>query len=263
MSAPRVFLPESGRIMRPSPSPHANANAPQHPDLDTWIAYREGTPSEEEERRLRDHLATCPRCTQLLLEMEAFINGNGEVPKVADFEKAAVWRLLKAARDSESSHRPRPRTWMSAVAAVLLAILGVGGLIHQQSELHELRGALLKPQANVPIVDLNPGSRLRSLSSPAQEVVVPADRGFTLILNLLESTADVSYGARVLDGDGEEVVTVKGLRIDDLGTLTVLMPAHLLAPGLHTLEVRGSGAPQDAAPLETFRINLRRPHAQD
>jgi Putative zinc-finger len=45
----------------------------EHPDPETLTAYQANELSEEEDGRIQDHLAVCRHCTELLLDLEEFL----------------------------------------------------------------------------------------------------------------------------------------------------------------------------------------------
>jgi len=233
-----------------------------HPQLDTWIAYHGGELPEVEERRLLNHLTGCRRCVQLLLDLADFLTvQRSEDSAPADFSKAATWRLL---RNRVRPRQPPHRRWLPAAAAVLLGVLGFSGwaLVDQQSELRELHStvaALSQPQANAPIFDLRPGGSLRSRQRDAQRLLVPEGSGFTLILNLLESNPATVFEARILDASSTSVATVDGLKLDELDTLTLLVPAGWLSEGRYAVELRGAANVASTPPLESYSIEIARP----
>jgi hypothetical protein len=149
-------------------------------------------------------------------------------------------------------------------ASLLVSILGISGwaLNNQQGELEELHDiitSLSQPQANAPIFDLRPGGSLRSRRSNVQRLPIPNGSGFTLILNLIESNPSAIYQARFLNASRFLIATVNGLTPDELGTLTLLVPADWLAEGQYTVELRKADVVGTDPPLESYSIETTRP----
>jgi len=90
------FLAEEGR-QRNDPE--------EHPDPETLTAYQANELSPEEDERIQDHLAVCGHCTELLLDLEEFLQPEVVTEEAAsDFEAAADWRRLRAA--AEEAQKP-------------------------------------------------------------------------------------------------------------------------------------------------------------
>src|SRR5947199_8385154 len=81
------FLAEERRDLR---------DPEEHPSPETLTAYQANELSPEEDERIQGHLRLCRHCTQMLLDLEAFLRPAevGAEP-AADFEAAADWRKLR------------------------------------------------------------------------------------------------------------------------------------------------------------------------
>jgi putative zinc finger protein len=94
----------------------------EHPSPEALTAYQADELSPEEDERIQEHLAQCRHCTEMLLELEEFLQpeGVGEEP-VADFEAEADQRKLRP-----QMHGSKRRLTTYAVAAVLfMAVFGL------------------------------------------------------------------------------------------------------------------------------------------
>ena len=87
-----------------------------HPDLDALVAYHAGDLAASEAQALQDHLVLCPRCAELLLELDAFAVDAATTP-----QPAAAAEVVPIAR----RRVPRLRRWGVAAAAVAASVLFV------------------------------------------------------------------------------------------------------------------------------------------
>lgn len=81
------FLGEDGRHRR---------DPEEHPSPEKLSAYQAGELTPEEDERIQDHLAVCGHCTELLLDLEEFLEPAAAAAEpAADFEAAADWKRLR------------------------------------------------------------------------------------------------------------------------------------------------------------------------
>ena len=146
-----------------------------HPSPETLVAYHEGGLAGEERERLRDHLALCADCAQLLLDLAAF--PEVEVPaglrKPSDGEVEEAWQVMRGRLKAEEkpgapalpipsnvvplsrpNPRPQPAYLKWALAASWLLVAGLGLWVF---ELRRENARLAEPAVNVAVVDLNAG----------------------------------------------------------------------------------------------------------
>lgn len=104
------------------------ADPEEHPSVDTLTAYHAKELSPEEDARIQEHIASCRRCAEIVLDVDSFLAEPAGEPEVASFEVAAEWRRLRERMKAESEPayaRARWRHWVPAIAAVLtLAVVG-------------------------------------------------------------------------------------------------------------------------------------------
>ncbi len=81
------FLGEDGRQRR---------DPEEHPSPEELSAYQANELTPEEDERIQDHLAVCQHCTELLLDLEEFLEPPAVAAEpAADFEAAADWKRLR------------------------------------------------------------------------------------------------------------------------------------------------------------------------
>jgi hypothetical protein len=181
----------------------------EHPDPEDLLAYHSGQVSDEEADRVREHLALCPTCCDLLLAMESFREFEGETSAEEAAEKAAIWRRLKESISQE-------KTWLAAglspcsrvpyfrraaipwalAASLFLAVLGLSA--HVASLQKQVKDLSAGPKV-VTLVDLLPeGERVRGAETG--EIQISKDTPeVVLILNLVDSRPFRSYKVALMD----------------------------------------------------------------
>ena len=226
-----------------------------HPSIDTWIAYYAGEVPEAEASELREHLSSCRRCVDLVLDLDRFAKPAPSAGTVADFEQAAVWRAVKHAVEP----RARAQRWPAVVALAASSVFAVVGLSQYGArvDLESRIAQLSRLEPNVVIENLRPGASERSSAGAGAAVELSADRGtYALILNLENEVDFPAYELRVFDADGHEVERVRGLAISDFGNFSLAVPPGALAAGRY--ELRLFGLEVDAERLiETYPIFFR------
>ncbi|MDH3402900.1 MAG: hypothetical protein OEP45_04725 [Acidobacteriota bacterium] len=228
-----------------------------HPHADELIAYRLGRSSEGRAADLQEHLLACGECTELLLDLEAFVTveeASADAP--ASFETAAGWRSLRGRLRGSSA----ATSWRLA-AALALAVVGLSGwALLERSTARETRLAMARlslPQPDVPIVDLYPDSVQRGSSAAATEIVVPPGAAYvTAVLALPDPPAAAGFEAQIEDGAGRTVWR-GAVRISEHGTFTLGLPARLFDGGslrIHLLAVDGETRER----IETYPLSVAR-----
>jgi hypothetical protein len=223
------FLAEDGRHRR---------DPEEHPSPEELSAYQAGELTLEEDERLQDHLAVCQHCTELLLDLEEFLEpAPAAVKPVVDFEAAADLRRLR-------DHLPKPTQTTSRkrlpylFAASLIGALILSGLlswraIRLQREVTELRSQVA--ELRQPLVNLQQIS-LRSVRGEAFEL--PADRPVRLTLETSAPEEYDEYRVLIMDGEGNPLWR-RTLHKDENGQLTMTLIKGYLKPGLHKFRLVG------------------------
>lgn len=97
-----------------------------------------------------------------------------------------------------------------------------------------------KPQRNVPILFLEPE---RGGGAPTHQVSLSESPGWIVLALGVDPPHAPSYRAVLRDAKGREVWRDEGLEVNEMETVTVSLPATLLAPGDYTVEVAGRRFP--------------------
>jgi len=233
--------------------------------------YVNGTLPQEELAPLEEHLLECAACLERLQWTERLKDGL----RALAAEEAGVDQRHGARRVG------RPSTpWLALAASMAAALLGGGlllrsreglqrQLVAQQVETSTWReryeverrqrekAATPEPLANVPVLLL---SAVRG-GPPRELPAVDLRPGQTWLLVSLELEPDaafVSYGARLQGPDGRRLWSISGLR-PERSAATILLPAELILPGRHVVELDGLRADGRSEPVSAYGFAARRP----
>ena len=243
----------------------------QHPTPEALVAYHSGELSGAEEEQLRDHLALCPDCADLLLDLVSFAEFNppAEPATLANSEVEAAWQKVQpqiagpktpVVRPIREKHReavagdlvPRRRLAQAyAIAATLF--LGVVGLsvwgISLQRRVHQQD----RPQ-QVSYVDLlSKDDRERSGSK--EEIVPPGGVHFVLFLHLPAGAVEAqAYSVEIRPADSTAAPTVElaGLIAKD-GVCSLEVPREKFQPGVYRVALFGADRIQ---PVTSFGFGI-------
>jgi hypothetical protein len=128
----------------------------------------------------------------------------------------------------------------------------------QRGETERLQGELgraLRPQANTPILTLAPERSATGSRRSTQQIVLPRGSGFLVLALDLESPEYPKYRVRLRGQGGSLLWQGAGFEPDPQGTLTLSLPATLLAPGDVSVEV--DGLPASGEPVRGARFTFR------
>ncbi|HEX6201149.1 MAG TPA: zf-HC2 domain-containing protein [Thermoanaerobaculia bacterium] len=176
-----------------------------HPALDELAAYHRGELPEAEAERVREHLALCRECADLLLDWRDF--ARDEPPGAASAAAAAWERDREGVREGvrrrvgAAPRRAPIVPWLVAAAAAAAALVLAVLWWQARSELGEPRqvqlasvmpegSAVLRGREDVPAVVVRPGARP------------------VVALYLAEPEAFPRYEARIVPPAGEEAAFV-------------------------------------------------------
>jgi hypothetical protein len=208
----------------------------EHPSVRTLTAYHASELSPEEDARIQEHLASCRRCAEIVLDFDSFVAEPAGEPEVASFEVAAEWRRLRERlREGDEIRKERPApvlpSWKTAYAVAAVLFLGVVGLsIYSLS----LRRELEQPVAALELLLLN-ASDLRGEQPETHEIRLPH------LLELRVSPAGPDYPeyrVEVRDSAGRRWREVSVREEGDMG-FTILLPKRFLPPGNYHFELFG------------------------
>jgi hypothetical protein len=239
-----------------------------HPDADDLVAYSERRLGAAESERLRDHLALCPECAGLLLDLGALADDDEAAGAVlSDRQVEAAWRDVASRLGTPSPRRfpprhgsPAPARLPWAVAATLL--VGVGALAVWVGILRQDLRSLSRPRADAVLAALEPrdegtrGGLTRAGPDPVEQRP-RTDRPATLILRAAPATGHRHYELRIEESraGGRVLWRDDQLRPRAEGEFVVTLPARALPAGAYLLRLYGmDGDRRD--PLADYELEI-------
>jgi len=194
---------------------------PEHPSPEKLSAYQANELPPEEEDAIQEHLVECSLCTELLLDLQRFLEpAEEERPGVADLAAEAEWRKVRKEMGWEGEKRQeapaadvsrlrRSLRAFQAMAAVLL--VGVLGLSVYALRLREEVGT------SEALVSSSPLNVLGKRSGPEEDVetleVSPGDVVVFTLHDLREASGE--FRVEIHDTSGKTVWSLSGLRKRD------------------------------------------------
>lgn len=244
----------------------------RHPSPRQLSHYQRGELSAADTETLQDHLAQCPECAELVLDLDGFGDlGHDAEGELWEGRKTAVWDALSASITDHHGSAPTAASlgwrWAPLAAAALLALaVGLVGWLavqHQGAELARTKeqlaemgerlaqagqriadlegGSAESPQLVVPSLDLFPPSFQRGDAGSPTLVMPHQARFFLLELHTTDTDSQPDYRLSIVRPDGGEVWSGHGLQRTPGGSFRIAVPRQLLTPGHYRLELYGLG----------------------
>jgi hypothetical protein len=240
------FLAEDGRRRR---DPEA------HPSAETLTAYQANELTADEDERIQSHLAVCAQCTELLLDLDEFLQPPVAAAPVADFEAAADWRKLRESLGTPEKKDPAARpdrrrffasVWGGYSVAAALLVLTIGLGIWNG----ELARELKKPQPLGGPRTLTAEGSSRGTENPGADepVVLPAQ----IILIPSTDRPAPSYRLEIFDLEKGKLQWSLDVPYQD-GELSFSLPRRSLTPGTYTVRASAPGEEQRA---QKYRLSV-------
>lgn len=213
--------------------------------------FHHGSLSEQESRRLRDHLLECRECFEIWRDMRSFAatptSQASREDRGLDVEIASLLRMSR-----RWSHRSsvRQRLIPLALAASLIAAAGLAGLVTVQQRQIRALSDRTEPYPNPAIIELAEVQSRRG-GSAEQPIEIMAEAGFLLLITPHKLAEYPEYQVRIIDSQGTAVHVVRGLEKnprDDSFSLWV--PPGSLAAGELSIELHGVKAGKEELILE-------------
>jgi len=249
-----------------------------HADPEELVAYHEGRLDEAKAESLRDHLAVCPECVELLRDFESFAelgSSPGRPVPGRPVPTSDLWRSIQgrlAGKTATPSPRFLPALAAAAVlvlvaATVLLAVAlrdsrrSVATLAERNAELEDQIGQLTQPQLELPTVTLRPPGFTRG-SEAVTVLEVPAGTGFFAVTlvppgdALTEEAKATGYRLEILDRQGRRLFRDGGLKKTAVDTFSVVLPRGFLPAGHYRLRLFGPGK-EGAQLLQEYELEVR------
>jgi hypothetical protein len=253
----RLFARLSGEGLHRDPD--------DHPVPEKLSAYLANELSPEEDNEIQEHLAHCTLCTELLLDLQRFLDPPAEdLPRegVADFETAAGWRELRGRMGEGAeavSEAPRPRRAASLkiayslVAALALTVVGLWVYVVK------LHGDLKAPRAGNHI--LLASAQTRGTAEPVESIRLhepPNDFSVTLVkppeIDFPEYVAEISREKAARE-TGAQVLPARGLHYQEGEGVTILLSKDDFKPGIYKIVLSGLRGGQSSS-VATYRLSV-------
>jgi len=230
------------------------ASPPEPLSGELLVAYYNDQLSEDEKRRVRDHLVACADSRELLCELAVFPQEPEELPAISEARIADAWSHVRSriasprpalATVTEFPPRPqqaapqRPWPWIALAAGLSAACLALSLWI---GALRQTVVDLSQPQVNALIEDLYPVDDPLRLDRNAAQRVVEIPRGVTrlvLILHLGDVADSSTRTAQIVAADGHEVWRSAALELSPEGTATLSVPRRFLPAGDYRISIAG------------------------
>jgi len=208
----------------------------EHPSPEALTAYQANELSQEEDERIQSHLAQCRHCTEMLLELEEFLQPAAvEAAPAADFEVAADWRRLRS-----RMHRSRRQLAYAMAAVLLLAVVGLS--IYTLSPGPERRFQTLEP--------------LNSTRGPA-EAIEAVELPVTLVLRSPAESSYPEYRAELRDDHGVVIRQLSPLRESRPFEVEVPLGRRDLNPGEYRVKLLGVKG-REVEPVGEYVFKVKR-----
>ena len=241
---------------------------PSHPEPGELLSYHAGELGDSERERVLNHLAACPECTRVVLDMASFPELEPRDPQLArsDEDADALWQQMRQRlRDEDAPApvlHPRPqapsRGWrpgFSQMLAAALVLLTLGLSWALLSERRAVRDAAA-PRLNLLVAELAPVADAGSRGEAEDVRLPPGSDGVFLSLALVEPRDFASYELEaVSENDGRTVWRSSDLQKNPQGIFAIDLPHGFLPAGAYRLELRGLDRDR-REPLATYRLTL-------
>jgi hypothetical protein len=250
-------------------------NPSEHATPGELTAYHEGTLPEPIAARVREHLAHCKLCSDLLLDLAGFADlaPPPGVPELTDAEVEEDWQALRKRLDKEGGRPPidekppgevipirRPSTslpmkpdrefspWKVAAAAILVAAVGLS--------VWKMTSKPTTPQQRQPDQIIDQGLTLRGTETQSEHV--SANRSTVFNFYPLENHA--RYEGQILQGRN---VVWKTSDVEQTSSpssnekkVSFRIPGGSLEPGVYRAVLYGLGqGPRQTAGSIDFEVN--------
>lgn len=226
-----------------------------HPTPEKLSAYQANELSPEEDGAIQEHLVQCALCTELLLDLQRFLEPPAEdLPQegVTDFEAAAEWRELRGRMGtaSKTAQKRQPALKTLYQIAAVLAILAVGVAVGSYHSRLQSQTA----QEAIP-VSLESEVGERSAPEPPKEINLPSgDTLVSLLLNVNMVPRSAPFLATVRRKQSNDIVLRQAIVYHPEG-FALVVHSDLFQSGVYEVSIEGQKtAPAIRVGLYHFKI---------
>jgi hypothetical protein len=238
-----------------NPRPRVSSAISGHLQIDTAIDYYHGRLDTDSTETIQDHLALCPECAALLLDLESFSQAEASPPA----DRTAARLLAQGITQQLRAERWRRATALAASLLVATVLpLGILSLRAGRSATVSARQGP-PPDANLPNVSLYPRSSHRGAESNRVDLA-GSHQLIAIGLPTEEPPRAPDFALKLIDSSGRELLMLRGLQPTATGTFNIGLPAVLLQPGRYLLRLASVQRGQ-LIPLEDYDLVVMTPRA--
>jgi Putative zinc-finger len=250
-----------------------------HPTPETLTAYHAGdlTPAAAED--VQEHLAVCPHCARLLLDLPAFLEAPAADLETLDVEADASWRAIRVRLPGPPQTAGRRREPMRAWGAAqgtprqawprLAVAATFAGVALIAVPLWIIARQLASPELAPATLELSTPEGQRGTAKPPKPppaTVHVQAASTTFLLRLARPQPDLHFRLELLAGGaaGEtgapasRALPAPAVTIVDARTLVLVLARRQLSPGSYRLRVLDAEQPA-AEPLGDFQFQVVEP----
>jgi len=217
----------------------------EHPTAAELTAYHAGELPPEAESRLREHLALCRDCSDLLLDLAGFadLTPPPGVPELTDDEVEQDWQALRARLGEAVKGEPRPAPvvpirravparserefspWKVLAAASLAAVVGLSAWV------------ALRPSPGGPVVVFDDEEQVRSGGEDRLQHMSSSQPG---VFSFYSQGSYASYLGEIVE-NGKVVWKdeFKADQVPETGKVSFMVPGGSLKPGRYEARLFG------------------------
>jgi hypothetical protein len=203
----------------------------EHPSPEALTAYQANELSPEEDERIQEHLAQCRHCTEMLLELETFLQPAGVEP-VADFKTVAEGRRRGEIGKSVGFQRPeqgREARLLRSLRAfqTLAAVLGLLTIGFSWYLVRSQLSSILPPVPQK--------THYFAQTRAAGQAEKPESVHLPLALGFATSPGYPRYRLELLAKDGRRLYSAETA----LASATLRLEKGALPPGIYVVQLWG------------------------
>lgn len=217
-----------------------------HPAPEKLSAYHAKELPLEEAGAIQEHLVQCAFCTDLLLDLEGFLEPKEEEERegVADLGTEAGWRKVREemgwtgepAAVDVSRLRRSLRAFQALAAVLLVGVVGVS--LYSLHLLQERKTPRVNSISS--FVPNSEGLRASEVEPELIELPHGEETSLTLTLDDHDVTEYPEYHAEIRHKRGQVLLTLNGLRRQSEG-FNFTIDSQGFEPGIYEIELHGLG----------------------
>ncbi len=235
-----------------------------HPETEKLIAYQERRLGGGEAAEIREHLALCSECAQLVLDLNAFPDVPLRVESLAlsaeeeeEDRELLLRRLAEPKPEPVPLRRPtrrwQPPGWLLA-ASLAVAAVGLGMWLAGAPSPLVGPGGEVEAGTLLDLYPVTPGTRGGAVDEAPP--IPQDDTPLVLLLNTADLGDFPAYQVEIRSAD-RLALRRDGLQPGPKGTFTLVVPRSRLPAGGYEILLFGSPPAADRAELARYRVPIR------